>query len=166
MTSLPQFAPPSEGMTRVCAFSVATVLAWIGHDCRGGCPTEAATVPASVWFVRTSGVHTTTWATTLVVVDLSPRPGSSVPAQTPDAVRATLRRVDDCTRSERIRVREQVSDDHSHAVDTSATDPRVFAPLYLRAEHITSGLPTAQSGRPTRTPTLRTVPRSSRAGPA
>ncbi len=165
MKILPQLAPP-VGMTRVCAFSVATALAWIGHDCSGGCPTEAATVPASVWFVRTPAVTARSWATTLVVVDLSPRDGLGVPTQTPEVVRAMLRRVNDCTRPEHIRVRERVSGDHSHAVDATNTDPRVGAPLYLRAEHITSALPTAQSGRPTRTSTLRTVPRSSRAGPA
>lgn len=134
MGTLPKLAPPPDGLTRVCAYSVATALAWIGHDCSGGCPAEAVRLPASVWFVRTPGVNALHWATTPVVVDLSPRDGSAMPAQTPDAVRAMLRRVNDCVRSEHICVRERVSGDHCHAVDATVTDPRVCAPLYLRAE--------------------------------
>ncbi len=102
----------ATGMTRVCAFSVATALAWIGHDFRGTCPAETTTQPASVWFVRTPGVNAPRWVTTLVVIDFSPRDRSAAPAQSPAPVRAMLRRVNDCTQSEHIRVRERVSGDH------------------------------------------------------
>ncbi len=136
MITLPQLVPPPDGMTRVCAFSVATALAWVGHDCHGGCPAETKTMSASVWFIRTPGVNARSWATTLVVMELSPRGGRAAPVQTPDSVRTMLRRVNDCTRSEHIRVQEWVKSDHPQTV---TADSRIGAPLYSPAVSSRSG---------------------------
>ncbi len=109
------------------AFTLATALAWIGHDCTGGCPPLAMHIPASVWFVpRSSDAHQS-WASTLVVVEL----GETDPAAA--QIRPLLRDVNRCTSRNHIQVRERAATDQGHALAALGVQPaRSSEPLYLR----------------------------------
>ncbi len=90
-------------MTRVCAFTLATALAWVGHDCTGGCPDPARLLRADVWFIRRPRTRHVR-ATTLVVVDFFE--GLSHTTPLPD--HAMLRQVNHCTRPDNVVVRQRV----------------------------------------------------------
>jgi hypothetical protein len=94
-------------MERVCAFTLSTALAWVGHVCTGTCPPQASTLLASVWFVRRYPDRA--WANTLVVVELR----DELPAT---HLSALLHGVNRCTHSDHIRVRIRVDTDQGHAL--------------------------------------------------
>jgi hypothetical protein len=100
---------PTSGFTRSFAFSLATGLAWLGHDRPCDCPRMATELPARVWFMRLPLLpdgRPATWTGTLVVVELGKH---SWPAR---QVRGLLREVNHCTKHDNIRVRERNSTDH------------------------------------------------------
>lgn len=99
--------PSPAGLTRACAFTLATALAWIGHVCKGGCPSLITATPARVWHVRNQSSTDHAGADILVIVDLGDH---SVP---PEQVRALLREVNRCTAGEHIRVYERADNDHA-----------------------------------------------------
>lgn len=95
--------PPPARMTRAYAFTLATALVWIGHDCTGGCPVQAKELPAAVWFVDDSAAAGGESNDTLVVVRFgaTPTPHSATRHST------LLRQVNDCVRGDHIHVRER-----------------------------------------------------------
>ena len=107
MSARPGVPPAVDGpagMERVCAFTLVTALAWLGHECPGDCPTLAATMRARTWFARRTSERDADVAgvmSTLVVVDLSSE------CSDPAAVRQMLRQVNACAGRDHIQVRER-----------------------------------------------------------
>lgn len=99
--------PSPAGLTRACAFTLATALAWIGHVCKGGCPILITATPASVWHVRDQSRADHGRSDILVIVDLG---NQSAP---PEQIRALLREVNRCTAGDHIRVYERADNDHA-----------------------------------------------------
>ncbi|CAN5594808.1 hypothetical protein BH10ACT8_BH10ACT8_08330 [soil metagenome] len=97
--------PPPEGMTRVLAFTVATAMAWLGHECTGGCPAAAAELRACVWYERRFALQNHCPASTVAVVDLCHQRAGSEQTQT------LLSQVDRCARRDGIAVRERLPRD-------------------------------------------------------
>jgi hypothetical protein len=97
--------------TRASVFTVATALAWLGHDCDGLCPALALCSPAELWFVVDVG-------------DDSARAAE---------VRALLCEVNRCIGRRDIQVRERVPTVQSGAVVTRPSIEAIpDAALYLR----------------------------------
>lgn len=87
----PGIAPPVDNVVD----TIAAVLAWMGHRCRGTCPGETCSIEMSAWVVprgRLAG------SVGLVVLDITDR---SEPLLD---LFDTLRAVNRCTRVDRIRV--------------------------------------------------------------
>lgn len=117
-------SPPS---TEVSAFTLATALAWLGHDCDGGCPATAMCIPAGVWFVRDSSPGRSWRQETLVVIDVGDDPARAA------RLRALLGEINRCTRRNHIRVCERVpADQRAPLVIRPGTPPIAGAPVYLR----------------------------------
>ena len=86
------------------------VLAGLGHECPGRCGAAADELGASVWFVRrrSSGIGRS--ESMLVVLDASDYDGPLARS------RHLMRDVNDCVRSDGIRVTERRIDDSGHAL--------------------------------------------------
>jgi hypothetical protein len=97
--------PISNRLTRAPAFTLATALAWLGHDCVGGCPPELTGASASVWLLGSGRVGQGTGADVLVVV------GFGDCGLTPTVVDRLLLEVNRCALPDHIRVRERVKTD-------------------------------------------------------
>ena len=83
------------------AFTVASALRWLGHECPSRCAAWAGDLHATVWFIRR---RETVWPTphgTLVIVDLT---GSREPVA---HIRRRIRDIAACTRADGILVRER-----------------------------------------------------------
>ena len=93
-------AETSGGLERVCAFTLATALVWLGHDCAGGCPPLTLTLRARTWIDRTA-LRSATDSTTFVVFDLQDTVQRAV-------VSGMLREVNACTQPDHIRVQERI----------------------------------------------------------
>lgn len=113
MNSQPIAPFPLTGYTRACAFSLATALLWLGHDCRDGCAELARQPTRGVWFIRLSAALSSTWWGTLVVVDLGDCSWSAL------QIRNDLRQVNRCVAAERILVRERRTGDERPLVATA-----------------------------------------------
>jgi hypothetical protein len=94
------------------AFTLASALCWLGHECPSRCAARAGDLNATVWFIRR---RETVWPTphgTLVVVDLTD-------SREPVAhIRRRVRDIAACTRADGILVRERRTDDNGGALAT------------------------------------------------
>lgn len=120
------FSPVDESdsrLTRVCAFTVATALAWVGHECTGSCPPDVWRLPASVWFRRDPAVGGGGWNAALVVVELAQ---GRVHAD----LGGVLQAVNRCTSPEHIVVCERARPDRDLPASRTVDDTR----LYLRVD--------------------------------
>lgn len=93
-----------RGVIRVAAFTLGTALAWLGHDCFGGCPRQVAQLRADTWHLphglqmdRASDARN---PFSLVLVHFLDTSTTSAPHH------SLLRKVNHCTWPNRIRVRE------------------------------------------------------------
>lgn len=89
-----------EGLERVCAFTLATALVWLGHDCAGGCPPLILTLHARTWIDRPTP-RPAGDSTTLAIVEFDDTLQRAV-------VTGMLRAVNACTYTDHIRVQERV----------------------------------------------------------
>lgn len=89
-----------QGIQRVTAFTLGTALAWIGHDCFGGCPRQTFQLRADIWHLAAPPAPGPNPIFDLVLVRFT----ETSPATPP--LHALLRRVNHCTWKNRIRVRE------------------------------------------------------------
>ena len=120
-------ATAPQRSTRASVFTVATALAWLGHDCDGLCPAAAICSPADLWFVPHPSPRHPTRHRSLIVVDVG-----DDPARAAD-IRALLREVNRCIGRSHIHVRERVPADQQHALMTRLDMlSRPAAGLYLR----------------------------------
>lgn len=101
MDSQPIAPFPLIGYTRACAFSLATALLWLGHECHDGCGALVRQPTSGVWFIRLSGTQSSMRSRTLVVVDLGDCSWSAL------QIRNDLREVNRCVAADRILVRER-----------------------------------------------------------
>jgi hypothetical protein len=128
-------ATASQLSTRTPAFTVATALAWLGHDCDGGCPPLAICTPASLWFVRNQSASYVCPEGTLIVVEIGDDPARAT------QVRGLISEVNHCTRNH-VQVRERVSSGHGRSfVARSDVPPLTGTPLYLRRVDPPRGVP-------------------------
>jgi hypothetical protein len=102
---------PTDIFTRSFAFTLATGLAWLGHDRPCDCPRMATEHPARVWFKHLPPSTRVGSAHTLVVVDLAEH---QWPAS---RVRGLLGEVNHCTGRDQIRVRERKLTDRGDWAD-------------------------------------------------
>lgn len=100
-----QMEEPPLGMTRALAFTLATAMVWLDHDCQGGCPPQAATLTASVWYAKHPATTGDDEINTTVVVRF--RSSFSASSSAPEA--GLLERVNSCARGDGIRVQERRS---------------------------------------------------------
>jgi hypothetical protein len=125
---MPHTVTAPRGSPQPFAFTVATALAWLGHDCAGGCPALATSTPASLWFVPQPSRRYVSRQQSLIVVDPGDDPGRAA------EVRALLCEVNRCIGRGHIEVREQVTTDQQRTLVTRP-DARSTpdAALYLRS---------------------------------
>jgi hypothetical protein len=113
--------------TRASVFTVATALAWLGHDCDGLCPALAICSPAELWFVPHPSSRHPSRQQSLIVVDVGDDSARAA------EVRALLCEVNRCIGRRDIQVRERVPTVQSGAVVTRPSIEAIpDAALYLR----------------------------------
>jgi hypothetical protein len=84
-------------------FTLGTALAWLGHECPGDCPQNVTGRRADVWYTVVDGTDRARWAETLVDVDF---------VNSPEHLHLdSLVEINDCVRSDRIRVRDRTAPD-------------------------------------------------------
>jgi hypothetical protein len=138
-----------KGPTRPFAFTVSTALAWLGHDCAGGCPALATSTPASLWFVPQPSPRYLSRQQSLIVVDPGDDPERAA------EVRALLREVNRCIGRSHIQVREQVTIDQQRTLVTRPdARPTSDAALYLRSRDQPSNETSSRSDQPEPTSAL------------
>lgn len=113
-------APPAVVPHRILgpAFTLASALRWLGHECVQRCSSSLDDLPATIWFPHPRNVGTPRGV--IVLVDPTDRLESV--AQLPRLIRD----INFCTRTERIHVRGRQMADIGNAVRLAA---RETAPL-------------------------------------
>jgi hypothetical protein len=100
---------------RTVTFTVASALAWAGHDCDSRCPAATMQMPASLWFVPRASTGKPAWSITLVVIDIA---GNATRAR---EIRALLREINHCTNRDGIQIRERTDTAHGFTCATGGT---------------------------------------------
>ena len=98
--------------------TLAKALAWLGHDCPGGCPHVATEIGAGMHFLHLPGAQAPFWTHTVVVVDPYEVPWAAT------RLHGWLHDVNLCVRRDHIVVRTRaartVPDRPTRAADVSA----------------------------------------------
>jgi hypothetical protein len=100
----------SKQGARLRAAPVTSVLADLGHNCPGTCTEASDELGAELWFVRRRLAAAGRRPATLVVLDVSEFHGSI------ERARHLMRTINDCLRSDGIRVSERRIDDSGLAL--------------------------------------------------
>ena len=112
---------PQPGAKRDAAApppALTSVLADLGHDCPGTCAGATAELGAELWFVRRGPARAGRGAAALVVVDASEYDGSV------ERSRQLMSAINDCLRSDGIRLSERGIDDAGFALATVRPLPK------------------------------------------
>ena len=100
--------------------TLAKALAWLGHDCPGGCPRGATEMSTRMRFLHLPGAGPPFWPHTVVVVDPSEIPSTAT------HLHGWLHDVNHCVRRDHIIVRTRVASDagiHSPVVPLDVHRP-------------------------------------------
>ena len=85
--------------------TLAKALAWLGHDCPGGCPRVATEIGAGMHFLHLPGAQAPFWTHTVVVVDPYEVPWAAT------RLHGWLHDVNLCVRRDHIVVRTRAASD-------------------------------------------------------
>ena len=86
--------------------TLANALAWLGHDCPGGCPRGATEASTRMHFLHLPGAVPPFWPHTVVVVD-----PDEIPSAATHLLHGWLHDVNHCVRRDHIVVRTRVASD-------------------------------------------------------